>query len=403
MNAALSDKASGPLQDLKILDLSRLVAGNFLTFHLAELGAQVIKVEDPKSGDPLRQFTDCGVSNTWKVFARNKKSIAVNLKSVKGQQIILALARSVDALIENFKPGGLEKFGLAPNVLHKINPSLVIVRVSGWGQTGPYSQKPGFGTLIEAFSGFAAKTGFPDSGPLLPNLGLADMITGTLGAYALMAAVREVEVNKGQGQVIDLSLLDSMASLLGADPAIAKINGKPIARTGNASDTAAPRNIYRSKDQQYLALSASMQSMVEKLFYAMDREDLIEDARFRTNADRVKHRDELDQIIGDFIAGKTLVENLAFFDSNGITAGPVNDAIDILQDGHVQSRQVYLDIEDPDAGAIPMPNVAPRFSATPGSIHSLAPSVGQHTHELLSSIGLDDEVIDHYMATGITR
>lgn len=399
----LTGEAFGPLKGIKIIDLSRLVAGNYLSFHLAEMGAEVIKVENPKSGDPLRQFTDNGISNNWKVFSRNKKSLAINLKSQEGQEIILGLMRSADALIENFKPGGLEKFGLSPESLFKINPSLIIVRISGWGQTGPYSHKPGFGTLIEAFSGFAAKSGFPNSEPLLPNLGLADMITGSLGAYALMAALREVEVNQGKGQVIDLSLLESMASFMGADPATSQATGKPIPRVGNGSQIAAPRNLYRTRDDYYLAISASMQSMAEKLFIAIGEPALINDPRFNTNASRVKNREALDPIIASFVAENTLAENLVFFEHHGITAGEVNDSLSILKDAHIIDRQVFVEMDDADCGSLPMPNVSPRFSNTPGRIHSPAPTIGEHSKEILNTLGFDASTIERFAVMGIIK
>ncbi len=399
----LRDHAVGPLKDLKILDLSRLIAGNFLTFYLADLGAEVIKIEDPKRGDPLRHFSENGVANTWKIFSRNKKSIAINLKSSEGQKIVLALVRSADALVENFKPGGLEKLGLAPEKLHEINPNLIIVRISGWGQTGPYSHKPGFGTLIEAFSGFAAKSGFPDSDPLLPNLGLADMITGIVGAYSLMVALRVIEVHGGKGQIIDLSLLESMISFLGADPAVSKVTGKPIPRCGNASTIASPRNIYKTRDNHHVALSASMQSMAERLFEAIGRSDLIDDPKYRRNADRVKHNEALNKIVGAFIAEKSLQENLDFFDSHDITAGPVNDSVTVLRDSHIKERRVYIEVDDPDVGAVPMPNVVPRFSNTPGAIRALAPSIGQHTKEILSGLQYSESAIQELSAAGVIK
>ena len=391
----------GPLKGLKILDLSRLVAGNYLSFHLAELGAEVIKIEAPGNGDPLRHFTHNGVGHNWAVYARNKQSLALNLKTPAGRKIILTLVQRADALIENFKPGGLEKLGLSPKILQAQNSKLVIMRISGWGQSGPYAHKPGFGTLIEAFSGFAAKSGFPDSPPLLPNLGLADMVAGTLGAYSLLAALREVEVNGGNGQVVDLSLLESMTSLLGADPGVAQTTGEPIARCGNASQTAAPRNLYKTKDQQYLALSASMQSMAEKLFVAIGRADMISDPRFRSNADRVTNHKALDDCIGEFIVQKTLAENLAFFEARGITAGPVHDALSLLQDEHIKAREVFvIDEFNPDL-KLPVPNTVPRFSVTPGGIHSASPKLGEHSEQILTSLGCDAEYIAQCKHDGV--
>lgn len=402
----LSDQqASGPLADVKILDLSRLVAGNFLSYHLADLGAEVIKVESPSSGDPLRAFAEGGISAYWKVFGRNKKSIAIDLKSPEGKQIVLDLVRNADALIENFKPGGLEKLGFSPETLHAINPKLVIVRISGWGQSGPYCQKPGFGTLIEAFSGFAAKSGFPDSGPLLPNLGLADMMTGLMGAYMLLAALRSVEVgatdSSGKGQVIDLSLLDSMNSFLGADPTLSQLTGQPIPRSGNVSALAAPRNIYIASDGGYVALSASMQSMAEKLFIAMGREDLITDERYHSNAARVQNRDSLDRIISDFTESRSLKDNLEFFETHGITAAAVNDSVTVLDDAHVIERQVFVAVDDPDLGSMAMPNIAAGFSETPGCIHALAPDIGEHTRATLAELEYSEERIEQLLQSGV--
>lgn len=397
----LINERCGPLKDIRILDLSRLISGNFMSFQLAELGAEVIKVENPSTnGDPLRHFTNAGVPVNWKVLSRNKKSIALNLKTEEGRNIVLGLLRSSHVLIENFKPGGLEKLGLGTEILHQANPNAVIVRISGWGQSGPYSHKPGFGTLVEAFSGFAAKSGFPDSGPLLPNLGLADMIAGIIGAYAAMAAIREVEVNRGKGQVIDISLLESITSFLGADPAICQITGRPIPRLGNKVEISAPRNLYQAKDGEFIALSASMPSMVKRLFDAIGRPELIDDPKFSSNELRVKHSDELDEIIGGFIAERSFVDNLVFFEEHQITAGPLLDAMDVLKDPHVIERAVYLEARDPDVGTMPVPNVAPRFSETPGGIHSYAPDLGQHTNDILKEEGFVDAEISAMRQNG---
>lgn len=400
----LNADLKGPLNDLKVLDLSRLVAGNFLTFHLAEMGADVLKVEDVQRWDPLRDFTSNDVDVTWKVLSRNKKSLAINYRtSDAGREILLKLVRESDVLIENYKPGGMEKIGLSPDFLLEVNPRLVIVRISGWGQDGPYSHKPGFGTLVEAASGFAAKTGFPDSGPLLPNLGLADMITGVTGAFAVLSAVRNVEVAGGEGQVIDLSLLDSIVSFLGEDPGVCKFRGKPIPRLGNRGEVAAPRNLYQSSEGRYIALSASMQSMFERLCNAIGRPELIDDPRFLTNEDRVRNADELDPIIGEFIGQRSYQENLDFFDENGVTAGPLYDAIEILEDPHVKERGVYLEIDDPDVGTMPVPNVAARLSKTPGGVRRHAPKHGEHTVEILATLGVSDEDRDELISEGVIK
>ncbi len=213
-----------PLEGVRVLDLSRLMAGNMLTLQLADFGADVIKVESPK-GDTLRDWKNGGKSIWWKVYARNKRSVCMDLKNPDDRATLLALLPTAQVLVESFKTGAMESFGLGPDVLHEINPGLVIVRISGWGQTGPYAQRPGFGTLLEAFSGFAEKNGFPDKPPALPNLGLADMIAGLSGAFATLAALREVEVRGGRGQVVDLSLLEPMLGILGPDAAIFQHTG----------------------------------------------------------------------------------------------------------------------------------------------------------------------------------
>lgn len=394
----------GPLKDLNVLDISRLLAGNFLSFHLAEMGAEVLKVEDTRRWDPLRDFTSDKVDVTWKVLCRNKKSLVLNYStSEKGRDIFLKLVRKADVMIENFKPGGLEKMGLSPEFLLEINPALVIVRISGWGQDGPYSHKPGFGTLVEAASGFAAKTGFPDSGPLLPNMGLADMITGVTGAFSVLCAIRNVEVSGGEGQVIDLSLFDSIVSFLGDDPGVCQCTEKPIPRLGNRSEIAAPRNLYLSDDGRYIALSASMQSMAERLFKAIGRPEMTHDPRFRTNEDRVRNAEELDRIIGNFIGQRSYRENLEFFEKNGITAGPLYDAVDILEDPHVKERGVYVEMDDPEVGTLPVPNVAARLSRTPGGVRRYAPGYGEHTAEVLASLGISADDLEELISEGAIR
>lgn len=398
------EQGFGPLQGLKVLDLSRLIAGNFLSYHLAEMGAEVLKIEDTRRWDPLRDFTCNDKDLTWKILSRNKKSVALNYTSSdKGREILLNMIRNAHVLIENFKPGGMEKFGLSPDYLLEINPKLVIVRISGWGQDGPYSSKPGFGTLVEALSGFAAKTGFPDSGPLLPNLGLADMITGITGAYTVLAAVRNIEVSGGEGQVIDLCLLDSIVSFLHADPATCRENGRAIPRLGNRGEVAAPRNLYVSSDGRYIALSASMQSMAERLFRAIGRADLIDNPKFLNNQLRVKNSDELDEIISTFIKGKTFAENIAFFDENGITAGPLYDAIEIMDDPHVKARGVYTEITDPVIGPMVVPGVAARLSKTPGGMHHRAPEHGEHTAEALRQLGIAEEELQLLQERGVVK
>ena len=389
-----------PLDGVRILDLSRVVAGNMVSLSLADFGAEVIKIETPE-GDPLRDWLVNGIATNWKVYARNKKSVCLDLRKPEAKEIVLALTATAHALIENFRPGTLEKMGLAPAVLHARNPKLVVVRVSGWGQSGPYMHKPGFGTLAEGMSGFAAMNGFDDREPVLPPMQMADCIAGVYGAMAVMIALREVEVGGGHGQVIDLPLIDPLFACMGPQAASYRASGTIRPRTGSRSTTASPRNVYRTHDGRWVCMSASTQVMTERLLRSIGRADLIEDPRFRTNADRIRHGEALDAIIGEFIARKTLAENLEFFDRNEVTVGPVYDISQIVTDPHVLAREIVVDLPDDEMGAIPMHCVVPRLSATPGAIRLPAPKLGEHNAEVLGGVGYDAAALAELRARGV--
>lgn len=384
-------EARGPLEGVRILDLSHLVAGNTLTQVLADLGADVIKVESP-SGDTLRAWTEAGVPVQWKVYGRGKRSIVLDLKTEGGRRVFEALVATSAILAENFRPGTLERLGYAPEVLLRLNPGLVITRLSGWGQTGPYRDRPGFGTLIEAFSGFAHKNGFPDKPPALPNLGLADSVAGLHAAVATLVALREVEVNEGAGQVVDVSLLEPLLAILGADAAVHRASGRVPGRHGNRTPLSAPRNLYETADGCHLALSGSTQSMTERLFRAIGRADLLDDPRFATNAERVRHVDALDAVIAAFIGARSLEENLRHFGQAGVTVGPVHDGVEVIQDPHVIARGTVVEFPDAVLGQLPMPGVVPRLSRTPGAIRRPAPELDQDAAEILRELGFDADV-----------
>ena len=379
--------AKGPLHGVRVLDFSRLVAGNMLSLQLADLGAEVVKVETPGRGDTLRDWREGGISVHWKVYARNKKSITLNLKAPEAPAIALDLVGHFDVLIESFRYRYLEKLGLAPDRLLERNPKLVVVRVSGFGQTGPYAKRPGFGTLVEAMSGFAARNGFEDREPVLPPLAMADMIAGLYGAMATVVAVRDIEMNGGAGQVIDLSLLDSMFSILGPEAAIHRISRKIRRRVGSASESTSPRNVYATSDGGWIAISASTQAMTERLFAAIGRAALNDDPRFKTNAERIKRREEVDRIVGEFIGERTLAENVAFFEEAGVTAGPVYDIGQFLDDPHVQERGIVVEAPDDEMGDTPMHAPVPRLSRTPAILRMPAPAIGQHNDEVYARIG----------------
>jgi crotonobetainyl-CoA:carnitine CoA-transferase CaiB-like acyl-CoA transferase len=400
MMKAFEAAARCPLDGVRVLDLSRVVAGNMVSLLLADFGAEVVKIEPP-GGDPLRDWLVAGVATNWKVYARNKKSVCLDLRKGEAKMLLLRLVDTAHVLIENFRPGTLEKMGLAPNVLHARNPKLVIVRVTGWGQTGPYRHKPGFGTLAEGASGFAAVNGFADREPVLPPMQLADCTAGVYGAFATLVAVREVEVSEGRGQVIDLSLLEPLFSFMGPQAASYQASGRLRPRTGSRSTTAAPRNAYRTRDDRWVCLSASTQVMTERLFRAIGRADLIDNPRYRTNADRVQHAAELDAIIGEFIGRMSLAENLDFFDRAEVTVGPIYDIAQIIEDPHVQAREMVAAYPDGEMGTVPMHCIVPRLSETPGAIRRAAPGLGEHNAEILGALGLGAEELARLAAAGV--
>ncbi len=393
--------ASCPLEGVRVLDLSRVVAGNALTAFLGDFGAEVIKIERPGRGDDLRNWRVKGVSTYWKAYSRNKKSVSLNLREEKAREILLDLVRGADALVENYRPGRLEAMGLGPETLHAANPRLIIVRVTGWGQDGPLAGNPGFGTLVEAMSGFAAMTGFADREPVLPPLALADQVAGLYGAGALLVALREVEVRGGVGQVIDLPLFDPMFSILGPLAANYRLTGDVPPRTGSRSNTTAPRNVYPTKDGGFAALSASTQGMFERLMRAIGQTETILDPRFLANADRVRNGDILDRMVADFIGARTLDENLEHFSDAGVTVGPVADISDLMDHPFMVDRAILLDFPDDEMEAMPMHGISARLSATPGAIRHPAPDVGQHNGEILGALGLDAEALDRLADAGV--
>lgn len=379
--------AKGPLAGYRVLDLSRLVAGNMLSLQLGDFGADVVKIEPP-AGDPLRDWREDGKALFWKTYGRNKRSAVLDLREAADMQALHALIDHADVLIENYRPGTLEKMGLAPDVLLGRNPRLIVVRISGFGQTGPYASLPGFGTLVEAMSGFAARTGFPDREPVLPPLALADMIAGVYGSSAVSMALLARERGQAQGQVIDLSLLEPMFSVLGPEAAIYQLTGTIKQRVGSGSNTSSPRNVYQCADGQYVALSGSTQTVARRIFQIIGRPEMIEDPRFATNSDRVKNRALVDEAVGAWFATRTRDEALATMREAGATVGPVYDIADAVVDPHFRERAVIVDVEDKDFGSLPMHNIVPRLSETPGVWSKAAPALGQHTEEVLREAGL---------------
>ena len=382
-----------PLENIKILDLSRLAAGNMVSHMFADFGADVVKIEKPGKGDDLRNWKINGVSHWWAVYSRNKRSISIDLKKNEGLDLLKELVKSADVFIENFVPGTLEKWGIGPEQLNELNKKLIILRISGWGQTGIFKNAPGFGSLVEGMSGFAAMTGEEKQAPLLPPLALADMVAGLTGFGAILMAILASKKNNIGGQVIDLSLFEPFFSILGPWAASYKISGKVPARIGNRSNVAAPRGIYKTKDNKYVSLSASMQSMWEKLALTIGLSDLIKDPRFLTNSDRLNNQDDLDKPISKFIKKYNREEVLHIFSKEGITVGPVLDISEIIEHPYINDREVLVDHYNKEYGNILMHQAFPRLSKTPGKVRHSAPLLGGDTDNVLKEIGISAKQI----------
>ena len=396
----LTTDQGGPLHGVKIIDLSRLVAGNTLTMALADLGADIIKVESLK-GDSLREWKVSGVETAWKTYSRNKRSLCMDLRAPASLQILLRLVQSADVLVESFRPGTLEQMQLSPQALLEANPSLIIARISGWGQSGPYAGRPGFGTLVEGMSGFASMNGFEDREPVLPPIYLGDMTAGLYGAIGILAALREVEVHGGRGQVVDIPLLDPLFSIMGPQAANYRVTGKVKPRTGSRSTNSAPRNVYKTADEQWVCLSASTQTMAERLFRAIGQTQLIDDPRFASNASRLKNVVELDAILSRFIQQQTQNACLEFFTEAGVTVGPIYDMSNIETDPHFHEREIIVELPDAALGTIPVHNISPRLMNTPGRFRHVAPSLGEHSEEILHNAGFDDREIKKLIAENV--
>ena len=378
--------AQGALEGLRVVDLSRLVAGNMLTKMLADQGAEVIKVEPP-TGDTLRAWKVEGVETSWKTWCRNKRSICLDLRQPEAIAVVKRLAETAAIFVESFRPGVLEEMGLSPATLHALNPRLVIVRVSGWGQTGPFAHKPGFGTLVEGYSGFAAINGYADRPPVLPPMFMADAYAGLMGASSALIALRHAE-RTGQGQVVDLSLFEPIFSVLEPQMANYRISGKVKPRTGSRSTNTAPRNAYQTKDGGWVGLSSSTQAIFVKLMNSIGRPELLDDPRFRTNSDRVRHLDEIDAVVRDAVAQLTMAEALAQFDRDGVTIGPIMDVAGLETDHYVAGREALIEVPDAEmpGGWLPMHGEVPRLSATPGILRNPAPALGQDNDALLGPL-----------------
>lgn len=379
-----SAENSQPLTGVKVIDIASFLAAPLCGMHLADWGADVIKVERPGSGDEIRYWGESkdGVGLYFKMVNRSKRSVTADMRTPLGVEIVKRLVKDADILLENYRTGTLEKWGIGPDVLMAINPGLIIVRITGYGQTGPYRQRPGFGTIAEAYAGYAYITGFPDRPPLLPAFGLADSTTGLMAAYLASMALHEKR-RSGNGQVIDLAIYETLLTLLGPQVVNYDQLGLVQQRSGSRLPFTAPRNTYQTRDGKWVSIGGSAQSIFERICEALGIPEVVKDPRFKDNRERIKNAAALDEVLQKAIINfdqSDLLEQLVKFDA---AISPVNDIAQIFADPHIQARENIVPIEDEELGSLRMQDVVGKFSRTPGNIRNAGPRLGQHNREIL--------------------
>ncbi|MDD7942059.1 CoA transferase [Actinomycetospora lutea] len=388
------------LAGLKVLDVATLFAGPLAATMLGDHGAEVIKIEHPR-GDPSRTHgaQRDGVGLWWKMLGRNKQAITLNLSSPEGQEVFRTLAAEADVVIENFRPGTLERWGIGWDVLSAQNPGLVLARVTGFGQFGPYASRPGFGTLAEAMSGFAAITGEPDGPPTLPPFGLADGVAALTTAFGIMTALRARE-QTGRGQVLDMAIIEPLLTVLGPQVIAYDQLGELQPRHGNRSSNNAPRNTYECADGRWVAVSTSAQSIAERVMRLVGRPELIDEPWFATGADRARHADVLDEAVGSWIAQRDREEVVAAFEKAEAAVAPIYTAADVLADPQYAALGSIVSVDDDELGPVRFQNVPFRLSETPGRVRTTGPRLGEHTAEVLARHGVDDARLAELRAAG---
>jgi crotonobetainyl-CoA:carnitine CoA-transferase CaiB-like acyl-CoA transferase len=391
-----------PLTGLKVLDISTVYAAPITAMLLGDMGADVLKVEHP-DGDPARThgWNREGHGLWWKVIARNKRAVTLNLSTPEGQELLRELAADADVLVENFRPGVLEKWGLGPDVLLQHNPRLVVLRVTGFGQEGPYSERRAFGTLMEAMSGFAHQTGQEDGPPTLPPFGLADGVAGIAGAYAVLTALYHRDARGGAGQVIDLALLEPLLGILGPGPTVYDQLGIVAGRHGNRSPNNAPRNAYVTRDGRWVAISASATSIAARVMRLVGRPDLVEKPWFSSAGERSRRAEVLDGAVQKWIAARDLEGVLAAFEDAGAAIAPIYDVEQLVNDPHVVARDTITTVDDEDLGPLKMQNLIFRLGDTPGAIRWPGRRLGQDNEAVYASLGVDGERLAELRAKGV--
>jgi len=394
--------SAAPLAGVRVLDISTLFAGPLAATFLGDFGADVIKVEHPAKPDAARGHGPAknGVNLWWKTLGRNKRTVTINLGSPEGAALLLRLVADADVLIENFRPGTLERWGIGPAELHAANPRLVIARVTAFGQVGPYSGRPGFGSLAEAMSGFAALTGEPDGPPTLPPFGLADGIAALATSYAVMVALRSAE-STGVGQVVDMAIIEPILMLLGGQITTFDQLGTVQKRTGNRSVNNAPRNVYRTGDGEWVAVSTSSQSIAERVIRLVGRSELADEPWFASGHTRAEHADELDAAVSSWIAERSTAEVLEAFENAQAAVAPVYDVRGVLADPQYEAIGTIRTVDDDELGPVKMQNVLFRLSETPGDIRWAGRAHGRDTDDVLADIGVTPEQLAALRERGI--
>lgn len=388
--------SDGPLTGLRVIDASTILAGPLCCQILGDFGAEVVKIEHPVAGDSMRGHgkSKDGIPLWWKEISRNKRTLGLSLSVPEGAEILLKLVESTDVLVENFRPGTLERWGVGPDRLHEVNPALVLVRVTGFGQTGPYAARPGFGTLAEAMSGFAHLTGETDGPPTLPAFGLADSLCGIAASSATMMALWQREQHGTRNQVVDMNLLAPIMAAVGPGPIVYNQLGVVETRHGNRSTNNAPRNTYRTRDGEWVAVSTSAQAIAERVMHLVGHPEVIAEPWFAAGATRVQHADLLDAHVGGWISERTRSEVLQAFGEAGAAVSPIYSARDLIEDPHVQATEMITEVPDADLGPMKMHNVMWRMAPTPGRIRFTGRHLGADTDELLvGELGMAPETV----------
>ncbi len=394
----------GPLAGVRVVECGTLIAGPFCGQLLGDFGAEVIKVEDPAGGDPMRQWGQVkvqGRSLHWPIVARNKKSVTADLRRPEGQELLRGLLERADVLVENFRPGTLERWDLGPDHLAEINPRLVVVRVSGYGQSGPYAPRAGFGSIGEAMGGIRYLSGEPDRPPSRVGISLGDSLAATFAALGALLALRARD-RTGRGQVVDSAIYEAVLALMEAELPEWELAGYQRQRTGSVLPGAAPSNVYPTADGDQILVAANRDTVFARLAVLMGRPELTEDPRYATNDARSARQEELDGIVASFTATRPAAELLEALADAGVPAGMIYQARDMLGDPHFAAREAVVRLAHPILGEFPLQNVAPRLSGTPGAVRTLGPELGVDNDEIYRGLlGLADEDLDRLRAAGI--